>query len=892
MITIDTYVQNTLLFTNSLVIRLLDTAIAINKGLVKKYDMIIPEDRTLWKYFLNVSGVKHSTNNDVKITIIETAEIVSLTKDILELYQYTKHELLKNGIFYTELVNNYPEDIMYIHGCMYPVDINKAISSEDGTVLAYNNNYIDSNEYTIIKELEKYIKGYLQRWHVISYSIVDELYYPALLAILYANIPSKIINIRLSNIYTIEVDSFNLEHFFRSHLDIWDDIQILKKETIFWLYKNLKYLIKHVGKEKTFKIILTKIFEYNNIGIGEYLLRVPNSTLLTNSETNKLCYELPIMVSTTDALNKEYILDRYNEVSIETLVAQEILTLGNKDVDTEFVINSVVDKATNQYVDKQKTKVLDINANKLFKRNGMDIFKVILDYWIYNVKNNNYSTLVGYVDPNISSTSNIVSGKVEPLINYVEPNTNQNFLVKPSIGLLMLLKILLRITGNENIKLTKLHIDSIISSEVTKIDHIYSKLWDDKYTSRLLNDIKANYPTINKTIINNIEFGNYISDILHYYTYIWAIDANSENSLVSHNIKHIFHYMLEKDEYILTDNINGLTIDELLLEHNVVYDISNGFNLEASLSSMIKTFTNITLNDYDTIKEIISSSVNILDKLTSYTLQIVSAIDDTIPINIYYNNTNNIYSKNGLVLVLDAELTPLEQEYTHILAIANDFRDMLTVDYIEEIYNNSCYCTKPIKGLAEIHLDKSIVVEQPIGSYNIRNNFVYDAIYSCYVDKFILNVTGNITQLESNNVIINTVASDVVYDTGISVIDTNINTTTVELQKIIDGNVSSYVGNLSDVNSSVHIEKELVYDILNIEQVDKFILDVNASIDNIYDELVGKLTIVANDVMYDSNVLVDNTSIIITNDIDIAGIVVDDNEDIIIDSPNMIVEIK
>ena len=135
--TIKNYYKNTHLLTNSLCIKFIDAAHAVNIGMYKNKvwkdtygDLLIPsEDMREWKYFLNMAGIKHFTNSDVKIKLLESGETVSLSKEILNTYVYTRDELRKNGTFLNNLLFTYSDDESFIKGCIY---LNVIVSDKFG----------------------------------------------------------------------------------------------------------------------------------------------------------------------------------------------------------------------------------------------------------------------------------------------------------------------------------------------------------------------------------------------------------------------------------------------------------------------------------------------------------------------------------------------------------------------------------------------------------------------------------------------------------------------------------------------------------------------------------------------------------------------------------------
>ncbi len=282
MNSLDNYYRDIIALTNTMVIKIPDVAVAINNGLVEQYDYDIGYEAKYWKYYLNISGQKHPTNNDVLIKLRETGDSVSLTKDILAIYRNTREELLKNGAYYKALVAQYPDEIQYIHGCMLPVDIYYAIEAPTGTILNYNTRLVHSQEYRLIPELQKHIQTFLARYNISEYSIADNLYVPSMLGTLYASIPIKIATIRTNLSNTAEVHPFHLEQYFRSHMDLWDDITVLNKKSLYWLYRNLPTLLKHTGKQATFDKILSKIYDANDVGVGEYIVKIPEPIFTPN----------------------------------------------------------------------------------------------------------------------------------------------------------------------------------------------------------------------------------------------------------------------------------------------------------------------------------------------------------------------------------------------------------------------------------------------------------------------------------------------------------------------------------------------------------------------------------------------------------------------------------
>ena len=112
-------------------------ALLINEGLRDSLtDYEIPSDKTKWKYYLNVSGEYHSSDSLMQVTSLDTREIIIFSKENLEIHVATADAYRYGSREYYSLVNKYPDKENLILGILNPCDINKAVDSEDGTILS------------------------------------------------------------------------------------------------------------------------------------------------------------------------------------------------------------------------------------------------------------------------------------------------------------------------------------------------------------------------------------------------------------------------------------------------------------------------------------------------------------------------------------------------------------------------------------------------------------------------------------------------------------------------------------------------------------------------------------------------------------------------------------
>lgn len=663
MYTIEKYIDNIFLLTNSLVIKMLDTAIAMNRGVEQKYNIVVQPDKYEWKYFLNISGEKHFSNNDVLVYVKELDSKQPLTKDLINTYESLKNELLKQSTLYATLHLEYPEDSLYINGVMFPADIDRAIEAQDGTILNYNHTLVEDNEISLISKLNGMIKDYLARWHIREYTIVDELYLASLLAALYAAIPGYISSLRVGKILTSEVHSFHLEHFFRSHLCIWDDIQVLNNQSRIWLYNNIKYLIKNIGKDKTLRLVIDKLFTPNKIGVGEYLLFKDDITIskLEAIPYDEPRYVLPETKFITKNINDYYINnadiihDVFNVVSAEMnsdpMLNTNILESANIDY-----ANIVKEETVILRANVQQTKLLDIEVPILFKLYGTDIAQIVIDNLIYNVYNHNYESKIVFVDP----------------------NTRLAYPVTYKQGVVLLMKFLMGAVGNTG-SITNYRYHKVINKDITLADMT-------EYGVRTISpdDNEYIFSKLHNAIPNDLDISipynipNYLDKCIDYFITTNILSSNVNNATLTANIKAVNNLVLNRGMIDLTDGYGESTPDELLARDNIAITINGSYNYNASIIDLLYVMTGINVDIYRNINKTIDSYIGILNKLSSYSTQTIKKPEDSDYLYSKYNSISVNSPSKGIITIVDAEIvSPLEMVDSDVEGTGNNFEDAI-----------------------------------------------------------------------------------------------------------------------------------------------------------------------------------------------------------------------
>lgn len=725
MLNLDKFYNDSRSLSNSLVVKINDIAKAMEIAYLMPLDLSL-HDHTKFRYYQHLKGEYYVSppeygydppykDREVLIKVIETEEFLVLTKDLLELYQVTREELLKQGDYYIDLINNNPDMITFIHGCLFPNDytLEELIDLPDGSIIGYNPTLVEPQEYDLIPKLEKYIQDVLGRWHVNDYMVGDELYIHSMLAVLYGHIPNKIVNIRLNNIRSHQVHSFFLEVYFNSKFNLWENIKILKQETIIWLYLNLDYLGKHIGRNEIFNTLVHKILSENNVGIGEYLLQAEDPILIDHKVYDPKTIPTSPIKATVEkvGLNSKFIYDNNDNISIEEALKREFQITDKYEKErieflTEFYKNNI-----NRHIrDINKTKILEVSTLKIFNGFNIDPFQVLFDYWTYLLGNDIYGSF---------TDDSIITAKID----FTDPNTGIPYNITSRGGYYILLYVLLHNMDGLDLELDTVSITSAFDKNVNVENILTKSLFQDGYTSFFNPYLIENYPRPGKVFNSHIDVSTFLEKVLQYYKDIWLYASNSENSIVSANLK-AFIYAASYHGKIKIHNYElNQTISELISNEGINFTIPQGspYDHIATVKALFKSCLGVAIDSLDELQNFLQNLKEIQRKLTSYTLQSFGDISAGNEHYIYYNTNTMFRSEKGLIElrkdVLD--VAPLNRDYFQslFLALAPE-HDLQAWGYNNRL-NSKLIENYPTLGRFDMFGDEVYVSYAPSVSYDI-----------------------------------------------------------------------------------------------------------------------------------------------------------------------------
>ena len=385
------YIDSVFELAETLVIKSEYSALKINESL--KYspwsNSFVEHDKTTWKYYLNLSGEYHASDEEIKVISLDTLQEIVFNKENLDIHKATAKAYQYNSRYYRELVLRYPEQEILILGILYPVDIQTAIDARDFSVLSYPKHLVEDNEISLIKNIDQWLENFDIRWNNKQFTLTDELYGATILGVLYLQLVPLIINLRLRACKTSEAHSFHVREYLASHgmLDVYLS-KMTKKQALFF-YRNILYIERNAGKQDTFYWLIDKVMTDRNLPISEYgaqHLTTPMPASFTPDTVfkKKLINESQSHNAEVGALfNTETILKK-----------EEKIALGNKEY-SEQNLKNIQSLFENSLSSNLTTKVLESSMYDYNDALPYTLFSVFLNQWITFTNTNRFKT--GYI---------------------------------------------------------------------------------------------------------------------------------------------------------------------------------------------------------------------------------------------------------------------------------------------------------------------------------------------------------------------------------------------------------------------------------------------------------------------------------------------------------------
>lgn len=516
-------------------------------------DAVNEFDRATWPYYLNISGEYHPDDEKMYVVSMDTTERILFSKETLSEHKNTRKEYSYGSHKYLELIERYPQNELLIKGILFPVNINKAIDSKDGTILSYDKSKVEINEYSLIDNLQDWVYGYFKRWYQAQYNINNRYYNTAFMGILYSKMVEAIMTLRLEACLTNEAHSYHVRRYLASHdfLDYYMD-QLTVKQSL-RLYKNIRWVKRYAGHAKTQKWLMDVLLTSRHLPLAEY------DMVHSYKEIPENIYAKPVFHKRS--LNKlETIIPEVDNLSLYSILNKED-NLAPDNVNEREALEKIAERDLRGSLSAEvKTKILESKVLDFDNSEVVTLDAVLIDTWIDMVVRNLYHAYVLIKNPVTGESIPLSAKDALILITYcitrlqgVKDDCIPSFIIGHSIP--------------EN-KPTRTHLEKYVADKSLMEEDWYKLLLDkyqglyritaieDFYTQayRIFKDINELIHEVAKEehmdvraykeaqvyALYDVKTVNIVPEGTHFKPYLSSIGINLENATID-DLTHLVH---------------------------------------------------------------------------------------------------------------------------------------------------------------------------------------------------------------------------------------------------------------------------------------------------------------------------------------------------------------
>jgi len=336
-------------------------------------------------------------NSHVAVAI--NSETIDFTQANLRIHRATAREYTPGSVYYNNLVSRYPTQADLINGIISPVDMTKAINSQDGAILYYDSQYVEDNEDTFYSELQDWVNVFFLRWFNEQYLLIDDLELPRFIGQLYSYLPMAIMLIRMRNCRTNRAHSFHIREYLGSHSRLDRYIPYLSKQQQLWLYRNIEFLKHNAGKEFVWERLVKNLLTNRGIPLIGY-------TLEQNVEKMPDVLYPDVELVKHD-INSNIVQPGYTKVAVDTLLTRE-RDLARFNVAVQYdTENEIIEQVKSDQYASLPTKVLDSEVIDRGASNIRSLEQVLFNEWIYLVATNRYRAYINVISPSTGEYINL-----------------------------------------------------------------------------------------------------------------------------------------------------------------------------------------------------------------------------------------------------------------------------------------------------------------------------------------------------------------------------------------------------------------------------------------------------------------------------------------------------
>lgn len=590
------YVDGCVNLAQSIVLKSEHSAAMVNQYIDSFYGEghYIKHDPTTWKYYLNLSGKYFHSDTVMEVVSLDTLETIVFSKENLAFHRATAKAYAFGTEFYKELVARYPLQEQLIRGILYPANMEQAIAAQDGTILAYPSEFVESTEYGFIDVLQDWIYKFHERWTNVQFRNSDNLYEATMLGVMYAQMIPAIMNIRLGFCKTHAAHSYHVKQYLSSHSNLAPYLPYLTRAQMMFFYRNIEFIETHAGKNDTFNILLEQLFTKRNLPLAHFKMHHSSKNMPAELKPLINFRRIPLNTETNADGVDYYSLDQVLDLEDELLDGN----LKYRDEEEPRIIKGFERSLSAVVATKLlESKVVDYKDSEVYTRSD-----ILLNHWAYLSNKGLYRAYVQFTIPSTGLQISLPAKDAFAFYAYAYCR-----------GQKMTIEKLPKVVCN--------HVQRIPKPSIADMKYVTSVVSDD-----WLQQVHANMPGAT-SMISVIAFYEHCSE-LFYAANNQRKFAAAEEGVTARAQKHAAYLRLWSDEVIDLADTPDQQYADWFAERNISVKEFSDNDLAEIANEILRQALGLDLSEVITLEDIQKAMSRMFLQLSSYSIQIASTIND------------------------------------------------------------------------------------------------------------------------------------------------------------------------------------------------------------------------------------------------------------------------
>lgn len=597
------YRNKTIALVSSLVVKISPIADKLNKH-AEMFGYVTSSDMSKWRYYMHLAGEYHPADTPMTITSLDDGTEIVFDKTVLSLHKKTRSVFNNTPEYVKRLMLKYPLQTNLIRGILNPIDKSVAIAAQECAILSYDKTLVEPQELSIIADMEAAMRSYMYQYMMESLSLTDEYFVAVKVADMFAQLVPWTMAKRYSYVHTAQAHSIYIRMYLASHGHLDEFMPYLTSSQLLYLYRNIRYLENHVGKQITHDDLVTNLMSVRGIPVYEYRLKHKAIDLEGNSLD-------PLPVFIREQVNLTTTVENRNvdEWTIADIVRKEAPYARDNVNYVDNYITEAKDGMAISAISNLPTKILEAAAIDPEDLQPIKLIDILVNEFIHLAADGMYIGFIEIMNPVTGAT------------------------MKLSIKDAFVLFLYSYYAGKHGIYLDK--IPTVLATDVAKLHWIpeaeYRKYLPDNPWGRWDDDVDY-FMGGQRDLVNPITTAEDFMDLCveisnrkrARYEYVYRgdrlIDIAGRRALFNHSYTDIHRSFTSPNYSTYAEFMRYIGIDPEEMIDETWLDLAH-----TTLDAVTHFETEGTIS----LREIQSAMVRLFKRLSSYTIQFIETIAST-----------------------------------------------------------------------------------------------------------------------------------------------------------------------------------------------------------------------------------------------------------------------